>query len=477
MTFSNFGTVEVQAGGYGHIGGAVTGGSALVHGSFLIDDRAALEFTNSVVSTQTVSFADGKGLLKLDNPATFAGTISGLAVGDIIDFAGSIIASTASIAGSTLTVTESNAATLAYTVTNVGPNASANLDVLATDKIIVVPTSSASTDVFTVSGLFNTTYVAAAPTKSTTYIFSGDTISGSATGINISAPAETTATDTIAALINQTSQVSVTGANVSGIVAATGGASINVVNAANVTSAGGVGIFANNGASGNGSIDIVDYGNVSGATAGIQAQAAGTGPIDVLVGAGATVTGATTSTTSTGILAISKLGSASVTTQGSTINSGRSGIFVENQSSSVPLQNGVRTSIVVTTAGAINSGQAGTTPSTGVPAGIVAGYLGNATGEPSIPNPPLTGIFGDVVVNNNATITATAGMGIIRLQLRHRRYRGIEFGHHHRHRRRFDGGRLHPVRHQRLQLRYRQCHRRDRGWQLDRRGRQRHQCR
>ncbi len=413
LTFSNFGTVEILPGGFGQIGGAVTGGTAPAHGQFLIDDRAALEFTSSVISTQTVSFADGRGLLRLDSPGTFAGTISGLAAGDIVDFAGSIIVSSASIAGPTLTVTESNATTVQLTVANVGANTSANFDVLSTDKIVALPTPSASIDVLTVSGLLNTTYVAAAPAKSTTYIFSGDTITGTTTGINISAPGETTAADTITALVNQTSLVSVTGANVSGIVAATGGASIAVVNAANVTSAGGVGIVANNGATGNGSIDIVDYGNVSGGPAGIQAQAAGTGPINIIVGANATVTGATANTSSSGILAIPKLGNASVTTlPGSTINSGRSGIFVENQSTSVPLLNGVRTSIVVTTSGAINSGQAGTTAATGDPAGIVAAYLGNATGEPSIPNPPLTGIFGNVFVNNNATITATSGMGI-----------------------------------------------------------------
>jgi hypothetical protein len=409
LTFNNSGTVEILPGGYGHIGGAVTGGTALTHGSFLIDDHAALEFAGSVVSTQTVSFADGMGVLRLDNPATFAGTISGLAVGDIIDFAGSIIASGASISGSTLTVTESNAATIAYTVANIAANASANLDVLATDKLVVVPTLSASMDVVPVSGLLNTTYTpVTAPTKSTTYIFSNDTISGATIGINISAPLETTATDIIAALINQSSSVSVTGASVGGIVAATGGASINVVNAANVTSASGIGISANTGA-GNGSIDVVDYGNVSGGTAGIQAQAAGTGPINILVRAGATVTGATTSNASTGILVLSKLGSVSVTTLGSTINSGRSGIFVENQSTSVPLQNGVPTSIVVTTLGAINSGQGGTPASTGVPAGIVAGYLGNTSGQPGIPNPA---IFGNVVVDNNATITAATAMGI-----------------------------------------------------------------
>ena len=453
LTFNNSGTVEILPGGYGHIGGAVTGGTALTHGSFLIDDHAALEFAGSVVSTQTVSFADGMGVLRLDNPATFAGTISGLAVGDIIDFAGSIIASGASIAGSTLTVTESNAATIAYTVANIAANASANLDVLATDKLVVVPTIvgqhgrghlSVGCSIPPIRPLL--------PPPNRPPISSRTTRSREPRrGINISAPAETTATDIIAALINQSSSVSVTGASVGGIVAATGGASIDVVNAANVTSASGIGISANTGA-GNGSIDVVDYGNVSGGTAGIQAQAAGTGPINILVGAGATVTGATTSNASTGILVLSKLGSVSVTTLGSTINSGRSGIFVENQSTSVPLQNGVPTSIVVTTLGAINSGQGGTPASTGVPAGIVAGYLGNTSGQPGIPNPRSH--LRQCRRRQQCHHHRRYRHGHQRLQLRHRRCLGIEFGHHNRYRRghsrRFDGCRLHPIRHQRL---------------------------
>ena len=49
LTFNNFGTVEILPGGFGQIGGAVTGGTAPAHGQFLIDDRAALEFTSSVI--------------------------------------------------------------------------------------------------------------------------------------------------------------------------------------------------------------------------------------------------------------------------------------------------------------------------------------------------------------------------------------------------------------------------------------------
>ena len=409
LAFNNSGTVNILGGSFAYIGGAVAAVAPLTTGLFSIGDRAAIEFANSVDSTQTVSFVDGKGLLRLDSPTAFTGTMSGLAVGDVIDFAGSIIASSASIAGSILTVTESNSATLAYTVANVQANASANLDVLSTDKIIVIPTASATTDVIAVTGQASSQTLN--PVKQTTYIFANDPIVGTAIGININAPALTTATDTVAALINQTSSVSVTGTNIHGVNVATGGESIAIVNAAQISSGGGIGIFANLSGTGAGSIDLIDYGNVSGGTVGIQAQATGTGPINILVGAGATVTGAVSNATSSGIIAISKLGSASVTTlPGTTINSGRSGIFVENQSASVPLVNGAPTSVVVTTSGTINSGQANNTAN-GTPAAIIAAYLGG-TSQPSIPNPPLSGIFGNVVVNNSAIINATSGMGI-----------------------------------------------------------------
>jgi hypothetical protein len=349
---------------------------------FSIGDWAALEFANSVISTQTVSFVDGNGLLRLDNPATFAGTISGLAVGDTIDFAGSIIASTASFVGSTLKVTESNAATLVYTLANVPANAS--LDVLSTDKVVVVLTAA------------NTITPQLTPYSVTlssqaSYIFSNDPIVGTTTGININAPTDSTSTDTIAVLVNQTSSVAVSGTSVNGINVTTAGASIEIFNAGQTTPSGGIGISANSG-TGNGSIGVINYGNVdyvpannfSGGAAGIQAIAAGSGPINILVGAGVTV-GTMTSTTTggvaptSGIIATSGLGSLSVTTLGgSTINSGRSGIFAENQATSVPLLNNARTSIVVTTSGAINSGQAKPTTG-GEPAAIVAGYLGGTT--------------------------------------------------------------------------------------------------
>jgi hypothetical protein len=401
LAFKNSGAVNIQTGGFGYIGGPVSAVAPLTTGLFLIGDRAGLEFASAVDSTQTVSFVDGKGTLTLDNPAAFAGTISGLTFGDTLDLFGGVIISSASVdpTGTTLTVTESNSQTLTYKVANF--QAGARLDVLSTDKITVVPTAAN-----TITG--QTIPYFASPASQTSYIFAADAIAGTTTGIGISA-SDSTSTDTIATIVNQTSSVAVSGTNINGINVTTTGASIAIVNAAQITSSGGVGIKANSGA-GNGSIDLIDYGNVSGGQVGIQAGASGLGPINVVVGAGATVTGATSSTTSSGIIAISGQGSSSVTTlPGVTINSGRTGIFAENQASSVPLAN--NSSIVVTTSGTINSGQ-GKPTSGGEPAGILAAYIGGTSAPSTIPNPPLAGIFGNVIVNNNANINATSGTGI-----------------------------------------------------------------
>ena len=139
---------------------------------------------------------------------------------------------------------------------------SSNLDVLSIDKIVVIPTASASTDVFTITG--QTGGQTLVPTKQTTYIFSNDAISATTPGISINALALTTATDIIVAYINQNSSILVTGTSVPGVNVATGGDSIGIVNAAQVTSNGGIGISANLSGTGTGSIDLIDYANVTG---------------------------------------------------------------------------------------------------------------------------------------------------------------------------------------------------------------------
>src|SRR5262249_6595150 len=66
-------------------------------------------------SAQAVTFEGAGGVLKLDNPSSFTGQISGLVTGDIIDLTNTTVKS-AAINGSTLTVTKSNNQTLSYQI-------------------------------------------------------------------------------------------------------------------------------------------------------------------------------------------------------------------------------------------------------------------------------------------------------------------------------------------------------------------------
>src|SRR5205823_6344435 len=82
------------------VGANVTGA-----GNFNIGDRSMLELGGAVAAGQTISFTAGvRGVLRLDSPSNFQGSISGLANGDLIDLVGVTISS-ASISATTLTVT------------------------------------------------------------------------------------------------------------------------------------------------------------------------------------------------------------------------------------------------------------------------------------------------------------------------------------------------------------------------------------
>ena len=81
-------------------------------GSATISGGGTLELGGA--DAQTVTFADAS-TLKLDNPASFIGQIDGLAVGDIIDLSETAVTK-AVIAGSTVTVTESNGSQLIYQI-------------------------------------------------------------------------------------------------------------------------------------------------------------------------------------------------------------------------------------------------------------------------------------------------------------------------------------------------------------------------
>ena len=78
--------VNIAANSSATINGAVIGS-----GTFSIGNRSQLEFGSSVALGQTVSFAGGNGLLRVDSPSTFNATITGFAVGDIINLLGAAV--------------------------------------------------------------------------------------------------------------------------------------------------------------------------------------------------------------------------------------------------------------------------------------------------------------------------------------------------------------------------------------------------
>jgi large repetitive protein len=388
FTDSSTGVVNLLANSYADIAAAVSG-----TGIFSIGDRSNLEFGGSVTGS-TVSFVDGKGMLTLDNPSLFAGTISGLSIGDTIDLLGAGAVLSASISGNTLNVTTSSQ-NLAYTVTNA--QSATPFDILSGDKIVMV--SAAAT---TVTGS-STAFSSGTLTATTSYIFSNEAISAATPGINITS-SDSIAGDYVAVYFNQTSSIVETGSSVNAVnITTTQGANIAFVGAGSISASGGIGINTN---SSSGSTDIIDYGNVSGSSTGIRAN--GSGSINVVVGAGATITG----TNGSAVVATSTLGSLSLsTTPGVTIDAGVSGLVAENQGTSVPQVGGVTTnSITVSAAGTINSGNG--VSSSGEPVGILAGYLGGTSFPATIPAPSTT-VFGNVSVNSSANINAASGMGIL----------------------------------------------------------------
>ncbi|MEA2995618.1 MAG: hypothetical protein QOG74_1167, partial [Alphaproteobacteria bacterium] len=104
---SNPGSLEVTNGTYVMLG-LPNGGEPIT-----IDAGATLELMTP--DSGTVTFAGPNGTLQLDQPTTFTGQIAGLAVGDAIDLAG-ISVQSASISGSTLSITQTNNQTLSYQV-------------------------------------------------------------------------------------------------------------------------------------------------------------------------------------------------------------------------------------------------------------------------------------------------------------------------------------------------------------------------
>ena len=140
------------------------------------------------------------------------------------------------------------------------------------------------------------------------------------------------------------------------------------------------------------------------------------GTVSTISGATVTLTGNATnpvaggdtlsflSAGSQGIVALTSSGSASVSTApAANIVAGGNGINVQNQGKLV-----APSTLTVEASGTIFSGLV----SGSEPAAIQAAYLGGTNFPSSIPNPPLSGIFGDVIVDSSAAITAYSGSGI-----------------------------------------------------------------
>ncbi|WP_409997176.1 VCBS domain-containing protein [Bradyrhizobium cosmicum] len=175
----------------------------------------------------------------------------------------------------------------------------------------------------------------------------------------------------------------------------------NITGKASGTGANSVGVFVENLNSANGgNISITQLGGAVGGSYGLDVVTLGGG--DVMIDAGGTITGGSTY----GIRSRSYgSGSQTVTTEaGSTITSGSSGIVAVNRATALGAASG--STITVNTSGAINSGSSPNL-SGNLPGGIEAGYTGATNGTSA-----NTGVYGTVVVNNHANITASAGYGI-----------------------------------------------------------------
>ncbi len=97
---ANAGTIEARG------GTLLFAQPVLGSGTVLIDPGATLELTAGEPAGQTIKFAGSGGTLKIDQPSTYAGTMSGYAAGDVIDLptliltgvginSGTLVASTA----------------------------------------------------------------------------------------------------------------------------------------------------------------------------------------------------------------------------------------------------------------------------------------------------------------------------------------------------------------------------------------------
>src|SRR5947209_15042182 len=101
-TLANAGTIAAS-GGVLDLAGAVSG-----NGQIVVSNGATVELGQAAAASQRLSFADGSGVLRIDQPGLFKEPISGFQRGDVIDLAG-VTATSASYAGGTLTLLNGSA--------------------------------------------------------------------------------------------------------------------------------------------------------------------------------------------------------------------------------------------------------------------------------------------------------------------------------------------------------------------------------
>ncbi|MGZ5545154.1 MAG: beta strand repeat-containing protein, partial [Limisphaerales bacterium] len=277
--------------------------------------------------------------------------------------------------------------------------------------------------------------------NSGTIISGGSGIAASNRASTIAASLNSTITVTATGSINSHNTNNLSGSVPSGVVAGYNGTNVNfgsvantnvngtvVVNIsgnANITATAGYGIDAYN--FGNGDVTVNDALNdtqntiVTGVQYGIAgyAESGGTGSVVINVGSNATInsTGASLGfgifafNTNTGVSSSGPVvpNSANITINTSAIiNSTGAGIVAVNEANVVSTV--AISKISVTNHGNIVSGS-DLTGTGSLPAGILAGYLGGSA-IPTNTGVPLSGLYGDVIVNNFGNITAAAGDGI-----------------------------------------------------------------
>ena len=213
------------------IGGAISG-----NGSFIIGNGARVEISSSdmgsIGTVPTVAFSTGNGVLTLDNPSTFQSPITGLAIGDTIDLLNTAVQS-ATIAGSTLTVTETNNQTLTFQVSGaISGNSFSILSDPTGSMLVLVPSTGMS-----ITGAHGAGTLSFAPTSTQLYQLSGAIVSGSGGNGFLVQSNDNNPADSIIAEIDPTSSISASGTNFDGVRITSSGANVFIFDAAPVSAA------------------------------------------------------------------------------------------------------------------------------------------------------------------------------------------------------------------------------------------------